>query len=186
MAALIRRVGPCGLQPRRTGTHFEALARAICGQQVTGHVANVIFARLKALSGHARFPSAPEVLALGEVRLKSAGLSRQKTAALLDLADHVTRGSVRLAGLGRMTDAAVVETLTQVRGIGPWTAEMLLMFRLGRPDVLPATDFGVQKGLMILDGLRAHPKPAKVLRRGQLWAPFRSAASWYLWRATVL
>ena len=186
LGRVIRTVGACTLSPRRQGTHFEALARAICGQQVTGHVANVIFGRVRALSRTGRFPSAPEVLALGNTRLRSAGLSRQKAAALLDLAAHVVDGKVPLGSLGRLEDDAIIDALTSVRGIGTWTVQMLLIFRLGRPDVLPTTDYGVQKGLAVVDGSSTLPRPRDVLARGAAWAPFRSVASWYLWRATEL
>ncbi|MBI5497122.1 MAG: DNA-3-methyladenine glycosylase 2 family protein [Deltaproteobacteria bacterium] len=182
LAPVIRRVGPPSLRPARRRTHYEHLVASIAYQQVTGKAAETIFRRVAALGEHGRFPTPERTLRLGEARLKAAGLSRQKAAAVLDLARHCTQGTLRLATLGRLDDEAVVAALTTVRGIGRWTAEMVLIFRLGRPDVLPATDYGVQKGLMRLDGLRALPRPADVQRRGAVWAPWRSVASWYLWR----
>ena len=183
MAALVRRVGPARLSLHTGGTHFEYLCRAIAGQQVSGAAARTIHGRVKALGEGGRFPSPPRVLELGETRLRAAGLSRQKVAAVLDLATHATRGSLPLARLGRLSDEEIINALTVVRGIGQWTVEMLLIFRLGRPDVLPVTDYGVQKGLMVLDARRKLPKPRELAARGAVWAPYRSVASWYLWRA---
>lgn len=183
MASLVKRVGPPRLTLTTGGTHFEYLCRAIAGQQVTGAAARTIHGRVKALGEGGRFPSPPRLMELGPERLKAAGLSRQKVAAVLDLASHVERGTLPLSRLGKMADEDVINALTVVRGIGRWTVEMLLIFRLGRPDVLPVTDYGVQKGLMVLDARKKLPKPKELAARGAVWAPYRSLASWYLWRA---
>ncbi|MEW5847264.1 MAG: DNA-3-methyladenine glycosylase 2 family protein [Myxococcota bacterium] len=186
LARIIDRVGACRLTFRRSGTHFEALCRAIAYQQVTGAAAATIFGRLRALGEGGRFPTATRVLDLGDARLRSAGLSRQKAAAIRDLAEKTTSGVVSLARLGSMESDAVIETLTQVRGVGVWTAEMLLLFRLARPDVLSATDYGIRKGVMVVDARRELPSPKEVTERGVVWSPYRSVASWYLWRAAEL
>ena len=114
--------------------------------------------------------------------MRGAGLSRAKLAAVRDLADRAESGALRLQGLGRLPDDAILERLVQVRGIGPWTAQMFLMFKLGRLDVLPVGDLGVQEGLRILDGRKARPGPVEVEERGAVWAPLRSVATWIMWR----
>jgi len=127
------------------------------------------------------------LLALGDDALRGAGLSRGKMLALRDLAERTLAGTVpTLAQLDAMSDDAIVESLVQVRGIGRWTAEMLLIFRLGRPDVLPATDYGVRNGFMLTYGRRSLPSPEELARHGEKWRPHRTAASWYLWRAADL
>lgn len=186
LARMIDRIGPCGLEVRSKGTHFEALCNSIASQQVTGAAARTIHARVKALGENGKFPTPLQVLSLGEVKLRSAGLSRQKVAAVLDLAMKAERGLLPLRHLARLGDDEVIERLTLVRGIGRWTAEMILLFRLGRPDILAATDLGIQKGIMVVDGLKSLPKPKEVTARGERWAPWRSVASWYLWRASEL
>lgn len=186
LARVMDRVGACGLVVRSTGTHFEALCSSIASQQVTGAAARSIHARVKALGESGRFPTAERVLSLGEGPLKGAGLSRQKVAAILDLAHRCESRALDLRNLARRSDDEVIAQLTTVRGIGRWTAEMILLFRLGRPDILAATDLGIQKGIMVVDGLSTLPTPKEVLRRGERWAPFRSVASWYLWRASEL
>jgi len=186
LARIISRVGPCGLVINRRGTHFEALCSSITSQQVTGAAARTIFGRVRALGERGRFPSPARVLELGPESLRTAGLSRQKIAALLDLSEKIESGALALGGLARLPDEAVIERLTTVRGIGRWTAEMILLFRLGRPDILAATDLGIQKGILVVDQRDSLPTPKEVLSRGERWAPWRSVASWYLWRASEL
>jgi DNA-3-methyladenine glycosylase II len=182
LARVIARVGPCRWAPRAEGTHFEAVARAIVFQQLSGRAAGTIHGRFHALYG-GRAPDPAELLATPDDALRGAGLSRQKVGYLRDLAARVDAGDVPLHAVDALGDDAVIAALTRVRGVGRWTAQMFLMFRLGRPDVLPDLDLGVQKGLMLAHGLPAMPRPADVLRLGAPWAPFRTVASWYLWRS---
>jgi len=178
-------IGPCRLELRRTATVFGALARAIVYQQLTGRAAQTIHARLSALfpRGHEGF-TAEQVLRTADARLAAAGLSRQKILSLRDLARKTVDGVIpTLAETRGMSDEAIIERLTEVRGIGRWTVEMLLIFRLGRPDVLPADDYGIRKGFARTYGKRKVPSPADVTRHGERWRPYRTVASWYLWRA---
>jgi len=163
-------------------SHFHALARAIVYQQLAGKAAATIHGRVKRLSAGSRFPRPDELLALPEGDLRGAGVSQAKTLALRDLATKALDGTLRLRSIGRLTDDDVVERLIQVRGIGVWSAQMFLLFRLGRLDVLPATDLGVQEGLRVLDGLDERPGPAEVEARAAPWHPLCSVASWVLWR----
>jgi DNA-3-methyladenine glycosylase II len=178
----IRRAGPCSLGRERGGTHFAAVARSIIYQQLSGKAAATIHGRFAGLYGD-RPPTPKEVLATKHARLRSVGLSERKAEYLKDLARHVERGSVPMDRLDDLDDGAVIEALTRVRGIGEWTAQMFLMFRLGRPDVLPVLDLGVQNAIKRLYRLRAHPSPDRVAKIGARWAPYRTVASWYLWRA---
>ena len=186
LAKYIARVGPCTLRPRKLQTPFAALCESIVYQQLTGKAAATIFARVLALFPGKRFPRPEEILATTDERLRSAGLSRAKAAALKDLSQKTLDGTVpTLRALGAMTDDEIVERLTEVRGIGRWTVEMMLMFRLGRPDVLPAGDYGVRKGYARVYGGDL-PAPRDLLESGERWRPYRSVASWYLWRVLEL
>lgn len=168
--------------PGQTGSHFHALARSIIYQQLAGAAAKTIHDRVVRLTPGRRFPR-PEALAkLRDERLRGAGLSAAKLAALRDLSDRVLSGSLPLTAISRRSDGEVIERLVEVRGVGPWTAQMFLMFRLGRLDVLAPGDLGLQEGLRRLDGLDVRPKPRELEARGQAWAPLRSVASWVLWR----
>lgn len=184
LAKVIDRVGPFALQLESLQSPFQALFRAIVYQQLSGHAARAIHERAVLALGDARGPK-PEALAeVDDATLRAAGLSRNKVLALRDLAAKTLDGTVpTLPALKKLDDAAIVERLVQVRGIGPWTVEMLLIFRLGRPDVLPVADLGVRRGFMETFGLDALPAPADLLARGERWRPYRSVASWYLWRA---
>ena len=179
--AVIDAVGSCRYQAREEGTHFGALVRSIVYQQLSGKAAGTIHARLRALYGD-RDPTPTEILATPEPVLRGVGLSRQKLSYLLDLAARVDRGELPLENVHELDDDALTTALVQVKGIGRWTAQMFLMFRLGRTDVLPDLDLGIQKGLQRAYGLRKMPKPKDVLRHGEKWAPYRTIASWYLWR----
>jgi DNA-3-methyladenine glycosylase II len=179
--AVIDAVGKCRYSAREEGTHFGALVRSIVYQQLSGKAAGTIHARLRALYGD-RDPTPAELLATPQETLRGVGLSRQKLSYLLDLAARVERGELPLDGVHELSDEELTEALVQVKGIGRWTAQMFLMFRLGRTDVLPDLDLGVQKGLQRAYGLRKMPKPKDVLRHGEKWAPYRTIASWYLWR----
>ena len=184
MAAVIRRAGPCALEPRLRHPPFEALLEAIVYQQLSGKAAATIYGRVRALfpPGCALAPAA--LLDTPDEALRGAGLSRNKMAAARDLAAKTLEGVVPgTAALRRMPDDEIVARLTAVRGVGRWTVEMLLIFRLGRPDVLPIHDLGIQKGFQLTYRTRQRPKPDRIERYGERWRPFRSVASWYLWRS---
>lgn len=187
MGGLIAAAGPYGLVPDSACPPFQALARAIAHQQLHGTAANAILARFVALCGNGSFPSAEVVLATPPERLRAIGFSFGKVAALRDLAEKTLAGVVPgLAELARLDDAEIIARLTSVRGIGRWTVEMMLMFQLGRPDVLPVDDFGVRSGFRLAYGLRRMPAPRALALFGERWRPWRTAASWYLWRAVDL
>ena len=182
LAELIARVGPFRMQQRRTGTHYDALVRSIVYQQLSGKAAGTIHRRFCELYPNKR-PRAEHVLSTDDARLRSAGLSRQKIGYLRDLSARVAEGSLPLAHLGRLSDDAIIEHLVKVKGIGRWTVQMFLMFRLGRPDVLPELDLGVQNAIRRAYGLATRPTPKEVLAMGEKWRPYASMASWYLWRS---
>src|SRR5215210_4819956 len=186
LAKLMKRAGPFALKTRHMHNPFEALARNIVFQLLHGSAAEAIHRRFVELLGGGRLrPQA--VLEAPEESLRGVGLSGAKTAARKDLAAKTLDGTVpTLARLKRMDDEEIVERLTQVRGIGRWTVEMLLMFRLGRPDVLPVGDFAVRKGFSMVYGRKELPKPQELLHYGERWRPFRSVASWYMWRVHEL
>jgi 3-methyladenine DNA glycosylase/8-oxoguanine DNA glycosylase len=183
LAAAIDRLGPFRLKVTAPPDLFTALASSIVYQQLSGKAASTIYGRFCGLfEGGA--PDAAACLRLGYEPLRSVGLSHNKSLALLDLASRsCERALPSLRRIGRMPDEAVVDTLCEVRGIGPWTAQMFLMFGLGRPDVMPATDLGVQKGVQAVYRKRKLPGAEAVLRQTRHLAPYRSVASWYFWRA---
>jgi DNA-3-methyladenine glycosylase II len=186
LAALISRAGPFAMQLRPLQSPFEALARNIIYQQLHGKAAAAIHARVLSISGGKRLR--PEhILVTPDGPLRAAGLSASKLAALRDLAAKAADGTVpTLARLRRMTDDEIVARLTEVRGVGRWTVEMLLMFGLGRPDVLPTGDYAVRKGFAVTYGCGEMPKPKELEAYGERWRPYRSVASWYMWRALEL
>lgn len=188
LARYIEKVGPFRLRPAELQSPFEALAESIVYQQLTGKAAATILARVVGLFRPRRFPRPQDLLEASDERLRGAGLSRAKTAALKDLAAKTLDGTVpaSVRDLEKLSDAEIVERLTAVRGIGPWTVEMLLLFRLARPDVLPATDYGVRKGFAKVRRMRELPAPKELLAYGERWRPYRSVASWYLWRVLNL
>jgi DNA-3-methyladenine glycosylase II len=183
MARIIEEVGPADLRrgrPRRS--HFAELSRAICYQQLAGAAARAIHGRFEALfDGQGPTPEA--VLALPEETLRGVGLSGSKTASIRDLAQKVLAGDVELERVGRLPDDEIVRELTLVRGIGRWTAEMFLMFQLGRLDVWPVDDFGVRRGYGILHGFTEMPTAKELQPLGDVYRPYRSVAAWYCWRA---
>jgi DNA-3-methyladenine glycosylase II len=184
LKVLIREIGPCSWEPRVGGTPYESLVRAVAHQQLHGKAAETILARFCALVPKKRFPAAADVLSLTTASLRAVGFSGAKVAAIQDIALHTESGLVPSSrAIARMSDDAIVEQLTEVRGVGRWTVEMLLMFQLGRPDVLPVDDFGVRNGFRVVYGLTEMPKPKSLLAHGEIWRPFRSVASWYFWRA---
>jgi len=186
LGRLIKRAGAFKMELRRMHNPFEALARNIIYQQLHGNAAAVIHGRVLALSGKRKLQP-QDILDASEDSLRGAGLSGAKLAALRDLATKTLDGTVpTLARLRRMSDEEIIAHLTQVRGIGRWTVEMLLMSRLGRPDVLPVGDFAVRKGFQLTYNLAEMPKPKALEEYGERWRPFRSVASWYMWQAVGL
>lgn len=177
----MRSAGPCGIEPR--GAPYASLLRSVLYQQLAGSAARAIDRRFRKPHGY-RYPSPAALLATRDTELRAAGLSRQKIAAVKAVARAFADGDVNGRRLFQMDDAAVVESVTQIRGIGEWTAHMLLMFSLGRPDVLPVGDYGVRKGAQLLYGLGELPKPRELEALSEAWRPWRSVGSWYLWRAT--
>lgn len=177
---LMRRHGPCGLAARQHADPFRALVRAILSQQLSTKAASTIAGRFEALF-EGGFPSPSDVAAVDDARLRAVGLSRQKVGYLRDLCRRIDDGSLPLPSLDCMPDEDVIAALTQVKGIGRWTAEMFLIFRLQRPDVLPLDDLGIVKAVQRAYGLRTIPTPARLTRIGEAWRPYRSVACWYLW-----
>jgi len=169
---------------RRRESHFESLARAIVYQQLHGKAAATIFGRACALTPGPRFPRPAEWLAQDPDATRACGLSRNKAAALQDLAERAVDGRLGLGAAARLSDDDLIERLTEVRGIGVWSAQMFLMFKLGRLDVLPIGDLGVQEGLRRLDRLVERPTPRELEARGAAWRPLASVAAWYMWRMT--
>jgi DNA-3-methyladenine glycosylase II len=181
MADVIRQVGKCTLEPRTEWTHFDALVRSIVYQQLSGKAASTIHGRVVALIGTG--DAAPSnIISKTHEELRAAGLSNQKASYVRNLAEHVLDGSLPVNSLHELSDDEIIAALTQVKGIGKWSAQVFLMFRLGRPDVLPDLDLGIQKGIQKAYRLRKLPTPKQVMSRGAKWAPFRTVASWYLWR----
>jgi DNA-3-methyladenine glycosylase II len=184
MRRLIREVGPFALTPRVRRSPFESLARAIAFQQLHEKAADSILKRFIALFSGRRFPRPVDLLAADRRAIRRSGFSRAKVLSLRDLAAKTLDGTVPTGRVVRtLDDDAIIERLIAVRGVGRWTVEMLLIFQLGRPDVLPGDDFGVRNGFRIAYGLRKMPTPKEVLCYGERWKPYRTAAAWYLWRA---
>jgi len=184
MRRLIEEVGPFSLKPKVRRSPFESLARAIAYQQLHDKAAESILKRFIALFPGRRFPCPDALLAMNIGVIRKAGFSRPKTMALRDLAAKTLDGTVPTGRvINGLDDEAIIERLTEVRGIGRWTVEMLLIFQLGRPDVLPVDDFGVRNGFRIAYRRRSVPTAKQVLQYGERWRPYRTAASWYLWRA---
>ena len=187
LAGVMRAAGPCRLEADGGCEPFQALAQAIAHQQLNGTAANTILGRLIASCGAGAFPSPQQVLAAPEGQLRAAGFSFAKIAALKDLAaKSLSREVPDRCTLERLEDEAIIAQLTGVRGIGRWTVEMLLIFQLGRQDVLPVDDFGVRAGFRAAYGLRKLPHPRVLAAYGERWRPYRSVAAWYLWRALEL
>ena len=181
MAEVIEKVGSYKGWPSSQGSHFDAVARSIVFQQLSGKAAGTIHGRFQGLYG-GRTPLPSELATTSDEQLRAVGLSRQKSAYLKDLGARVTAGELPIETLHELTDEEVISALTQVKGIGRWTAQMFLMFRLGRLDVLPDLDLGIQKGIQRAYRLRKLPTPERVKKIGAKWAPYRTIACWYLWR----
>jgi DNA-3-methyladenine glycosylase II len=180
MRALILQHGPCGLADNQHTDPFKALVHAIMSQQLSNKAAATIARRFNELFGGS-FPTPRQVLDMPTAQLRSVGLSTMKASFIHDLARRVDEGSLRLDALNTMADEDVVAALTEVKGIGRWTAEMFLMFRLQRPDVLPVGDLGIVNAIKKQYGLRKTPTPARMIKLGESWRPYRSIACWYLW-----
>jgi len=185
LGATIDRVGPYRPRYSSEGTHFDAVVRSIVYQQLSGAAAGTIHGRVMALYG-GRSPMPHELERTPVETLRAAGLSGRKVEYVHALARQVTTKTLPIETLHELDDDGVIETLTAVKGIGRWTAQMFLMFRLKRPDVLAELDLGLQKGLQKVHGLRSLPSPKRLAKIGERWAPYRSVASWYLWRSLEL
>ncbi|HYH01015.1 MAG TPA: DNA-3-methyladenine glycosylase [Terriglobales bacterium] len=188
LALLIEKVGECRFEVRSNLNIYESLLRSITYQQLAGTAAAAILKRVQAVFHDGdRYPTPEQILSAPEEVLRSAGLSRNKMMAIKDLAQKTVDGLVPTrTEARRLTDGELIERLTPIRGIGVWTVEMLLIFGLGRPDVLPVTDYGVRKGFQRTFKTRELPTAKQLLRRGEKWRPYRSIASWYLWRAAEM
>ena len=182
LAALIRAHGRCGLADATRVDHFSALVRAIIFQQLSTKAASTIHARLLALLPEGEV-TAPSLAALTDEQFRSVGVSRQKALYLRDLSEKIAAGVLSLDGVEHLDDEAIIAALTTVKGIGRWTAEMFLMFRLHRPDVLPVGDLGIVTAVQRAYGLRKRPTPERLRKLGDAWKPYRSVACWYLWRS---
>lgn len=182
LKAIIEAVGKCGFSPRTDGTHFQAVTRSIAFQQLSGKAAATIYGRFSALFPN-NTPEPHALMKLTDEQMRSVGLSRQKIKYLRDLAERVIAEEIAIETLHELEDDVVIQALTSVKGIGPWTAQMFLMFRLGRLDVLPELDLGIQKAVQRAYRMRKLPTPKKLQEIGRKWAPYRTIASWYLWRS---
>lgn len=187
LAALIKRVGPVTIETPKRFDPFHALARSIVYQQLSGKAAATIFSRVLATVSSPKEFTPAKIQKVSDEVLREAGLSRAKLAALRDLSEKTLTGVVPgFSEITNMEDADIVERLTSIRGVGQWTVEMLLMFSLGRPDVLPVNDLGIRKGFQKIYGGDEMPTPKALAAFGELWAPHRTTAAWYLWRALEL
>jgi DNA-3-methyladenine glycosylase II len=180
LGAVVARVGPCAIVPR--GDPYRYLVRSVLFQQITGHAARAIEGRLKAAYG-GRLPPPDKLRKASAVQLRGVGLSRQKIASMHAIATAFDDGTLVNRRLARLADDAVIEAVTQLRGVGEWTAHMMLMMSLGRPDVLPVGDYGVRKAARDLYGLADLPKAKELIEIAEPWRPYRSVAAWYLWRS---
>ena len=186
LGAVIKAIGPCLMAERQRRDHLSALAGSIVSQQLSTKAAATIFGRFVALFPEGQPLSAPAVLALEDDAMRGAGLSGQKVRYMRDLCGRIVDGRLNLDEIESLDDEVVIERLTEVKGFGRWTAEMFLMFRLHRPDVLPVDDLGIVNAVQRLYNLRKRPDAKKLNRLGEAWKPYRSVASWYLWQSLQL
>jgi DNA-3-methyladenine glycosylase II len=184
MRGLIKAVGPCQLKPGARGDHFTTLLRAIVGQQLSAKAAETIWQRLIALHENGRKLKPEDVLDASDAQLRSVGLSNAKTVYAKDLASKIASGELHLSRMSRLDDDAIVDELVAVKGIGRWTAEMFMLFKLGRPDIWPVDDLGIRNAIKNQYGVE--PTKAKMIEIAEPWRPWRSVASWYLWRSLAL
>jgi DNA-3-methyladenine glycosylase II len=184
LGSLIKRIGPCTLRPRNRQSPYESLIEAVVYQQLSGKAASAILGRFKRLYPGKRFPTPPNVLDTHAEILRSVGLSRAKVEAIRDICTKTIAGMVPSGrAIRKMNDAEIMQRLTAIRGVGQWTVEMLLIFKLGRADVLPATDFGIRKAFALTFDRKDLPTPKELAAYGENWKPFRTTAAWYLWRS---
>ncbi|MGV3771398.1 MAG: DNA-3-methyladenine glycosylase family protein [Verrucomicrobiales bacterium] len=187
LATIIQAVGPCELVPEKKRSPFEGLVRAVANQQLSGKAAATILGRFTDLFPRKKFPAPSDVMELKDEQLTGVGFSRAKAKYIKAIAQGTLNGLVpSLQEAEQLTDDAIVERLTQLPGIGRWSVQMFLMFGLGRPDVLPIHDLGIQSGFRYTYNLRQLPKPERIHKHGERWRPYRTTASWYLWRAVDL
>lgn len=187
MAELIGQAGPYRLRPVTLESPFKHLASAIIAQQISGRAAETITRRVVLACNAQDFPTPTQLLATSATQLRDAGVSRAKLIALTDLAEKTLQGLVPDTDtLESWADSEIIQRLTLIRGVGPWTVQMMLMFQLGRPDIMASSDYGVRKGFKLWYRKRELPSPAQLEQFGRRWAPYRSAACWYLWRALEL
>jgi DNA-3-methyladenine glycosylase II len=182
---IIEQVGPCTLEPHKESTYFQYLLRSIVFQQLAGAAARTIHDRVIAIYD-GRAPEPEDVLKTPMRKLRAAGLSTQKASYIVDLARRAASGELPLHTMDSLTDEEAMEALVQVKGIGPWTAQMFLMFRLGRPDILPDLDYGVKLAMRVAYRMRKMPNARRMHAIGAAWAPHRTVATWYLWRSLDL
>ena len=184
LARLIREIGPCALKPETRRPPFQSLVQAVAHQQLNGTAANTILTRFKKLFPGRKFPRPEDLAAVTDDQIRACGFSFAKIRALRDIAEKTLAGVVPSSReIVKLSDEEIIARLTEVRGVGRWTVEMLLIFQLGRPDVLPADDFGVRNGFRLAYGKRTLPKPKALLAHGRRWRPYATTAAWYLWRA---
>jgi DNA-3-methyladenine glycosylase II len=184
MRLLIKQHGKCGLTPETRRSPFQSLVQAVAHQQLHGKAANTILGRFKKLFPAKKFPKAEDLAGITDQQLRACGFSFAKIKAIRDIAEKTLSGVIpNSRQIGKLPDEEIVERLTQVRGVGRWTVEMLLIFQLGRFDVLPVHDFGVRSGFRHAYKRRAMPTPKELLAFGEMWRPHRTTAAWYLWRA---
>lgn len=182
-----QKMDPIALVPQARQSPYQALVESVVYQQLTGKAAATILARVVGLFPKRRFPKPEDILATPDELLRSAGLSRAKALAIKDIAAKTLEGVVPTSrGISRLEDGEILSRLTSIRGVGPWTVEMLLIFKLGRPDILPVTDYGVRKGFALAYRKRELPTPRQLMEYGTRWQPYRTTAAWYLWRAADL
>ena len=184
MRRLIREIGACELVPETRRPPFQSLVQAVAHQQLNGTAANTILGRFKKLFSARKFPRPEDLAGVTDGQIRACGFSRAKIMAIRDIAEKTLSGVVPITRqIVRLSDEEIVARLTEVRGVGRWTVEMLLIFQLGRPDVLPADDFGVRSGFRLAYKRRELPTPKEILAHGERWRPHRTTAAWYLWRA---
>lgn len=187
MKDLIKKSGPFNLKIKKSNSIYASLLEAIVYQQLHGKAAATIYGRLKDLFKAGEFPDAKRILAMPDEKLRSAGLSRSKLNAIRDLSQFHLDGKIPdIKAANKLSNEELVEILTQVKGIGPWTVEMLLIFKLGRMDVMPSSDYGVRNGFFLAYKKKKLPEPQFLKTFSEVWAPYRSMAAWYLWRAADL
>ena len=184
MARLIREIGPCELAPETWRSPFQSLVQAVAHQQLNGTAANTILTRFKKLFPGRKFPRPEDIATVTDEQIRACGFSFAKIRAIRDIAEKTLSGVVPTSRqIVKLSDDEIIERLTEVRGVGRWTVEMLLIFQLGRTDVLPVDDFGVRNGFRIAYKQRTMPKPKALLAHGRRWRPHGTTAAWYLWRA---